>query len=134
MAKSPRLRRWSDFSRAALFKMPESIGKSERERLTQAIHAAIRDQIAPAYRKLAAFVQDEYAPKGCTEVGAFQEPASRFDIRAFHDVVLGNGAVPLGGAGATGQPMGGAPKSGRKPGWGAGSGGQGGCTAMGQIC
>lgn len=59
---------------APLGKMPESISKAERERLTKAIHAAIREGVAPAYRKLAAFVQDEYAPKGRSEVGYWALP------------------------------------------------------------
>jgi uncharacterized protein (DUF885 family) len=57
-----------------LGKMPKSISKAERARLTKAIHAAIANEVAPAYRKLAAFVQDEYAPRGRTEVGYWALP------------------------------------------------------------
>lgn len=42
---------------------PEAIGAADRERLTAAYTAAIRDRVVPAYVRLRDFVRDEYLPK-----------------------------------------------------------------------
>jgi uncharacterized protein (DUF885 family) len=42
---------------------PEAIGAADRERLTAAYVAAIRDKVTPAYARLRDFVRDEYLPK-----------------------------------------------------------------------
>jgi uncharacterized protein (DUF885 family) len=42
---------------------PEAIGAADRERLTAAYAAAIRDRVTPAYVRLRDFVRDEYLPK-----------------------------------------------------------------------
>ena len=42
--------------------MPEDFADEDRERLTHAYEAAIRNQIVPAYRRLHDFVRDEYLP------------------------------------------------------------------------
>jgi uncharacterized protein (DUF885 family) len=64
-------------------KFPPSIGKSDRQRLEAAILGAIRNEVVPTYRSFAAFVRDEYAPKGRTEVGLWSLPdgAARYALR-----------------------------------------------------
>lgn len=55
-------------------KFPDSIPEADRKRLREAGLAAVRDSVAPAYIKFAAFVRDEYAPKGRTEPGVWSLP------------------------------------------------------------
>jgi uncharacterized protein (DUF885 family) len=64
-------------------KFPDSIPQADRKRLHDAAIAAIRDSINPAYGKFAAFVRDEYAPKGRTEPGVWSLPdgAERYAFR-----------------------------------------------------
>jgi uncharacterized protein (DUF885 family) len=42
---------------------PESLSAQDRERLTAAFTRAISEQIVPAYRRLHAFIRDEYLPR-----------------------------------------------------------------------
>jgi uncharacterized protein (DUF885 family) len=72
----------SPFARP-LASLPAAFSERDRQRLNEAITAAIRDEVAPAYRKLAAFVRDEYAPRGRTEVGLWSLPdgAARYALR-----------------------------------------------------
>ena len=64
-------------------KFPDSISEADRKRLRETAIAAIRDSINPAYVKFAAFVRDEYAPKGRTEPGVWSLPdgAERYAFR-----------------------------------------------------
>ena len=55
-------------------KFPEAISEPDRRRLREAGFAAIRTAVNPAYFKFAAFVRDEYAPKGRTEPGIWSLP------------------------------------------------------------
>ena len=55
-------------------KFPDSIPEADRARLREAGVAVVRDSINPAYSKFAAFVHDEYAPKGRTEPGVWSLP------------------------------------------------------------
>jgi uncharacterized protein (DUF885 family) len=57
-----------------LKKYPDSMSDAERTRVHDAIIAAIRDGVLPAYEKFAKFVGEEYAPKGRTEVGVWSLP------------------------------------------------------------
>lgn len=57
-----------------LQKMPESISADEQARIREAVLARVREDVIPAYAKFAAFVRDEYAPKGRTEVGVWSLP------------------------------------------------------------
>lgn len=57
-----------------LSKFPASIPEADRKRLRESAIAAIRDSVNPAYLKFAAFVRDEYAPKGRTEPGIWSLP------------------------------------------------------------
>jgi uncharacterized protein (DUF885 family) len=42
---------------------PETVSPADRERLTAAYTAAVRDDVLPAFRRLRDFVRDEYMPK-----------------------------------------------------------------------
>jgi uncharacterized protein (DUF885 family) len=59
---------------SSLKKYPDSMSEAERTRVHDAIIAAIRDGVLPAYGKFAKFVAEEYAPKGRTEVGVWSLP------------------------------------------------------------
>ncbi|MFL6246131.1 MAG: DUF885 domain-containing protein [Thermoanaerobaculia bacterium] len=56
---------------------PESIPASDRERLRTSILAAIDKNMIPVYERFAAFVRDEYAPKGRVDVGVWALPDGR---------------------------------------------------------
>jgi uncharacterized protein (DUF885 family) len=49
--------------------LPDSLAAADRERITAAYAAAIRDRIVPACRRLRDFMRDEYRPKARTSVG-----------------------------------------------------------------
>lgn len=49
--------------------VPEQLSETDRARLSTAYAKAIREQITPAYRKLAAFLQKEYLPDARTSAG-----------------------------------------------------------------
>ena len=49
--------------------MPDTFADADRERLRQAYARAIRETIVPAYRRLHAFVRDEYLPRARSTVG-----------------------------------------------------------------
>ena len=53
---------------------PSGIPPPEQKRLGDAILAAIDDHVVPAYRRLAAFVRDEYAPHGRSDPGVWSLP------------------------------------------------------------
>jgi uncharacterized protein (DUF885 family) len=55
-------------------KFPKDFSEADKTRLRDGIIAAIRDQVLPTYRKFTSFVQDEYAPKGRTEIGIWALP------------------------------------------------------------
>jgi len=57
-----------------LQKFPKTFSEAEKTRLRNALLAAIRDVVLPAYVKFAAFIRDEYAPKGRTEPGLWSLP------------------------------------------------------------
>jgi len=60
-----------------LEKMPESFSAADKERIRNAVHQRIRTSVIPAYEKFAAFVRDEYAPRGRMEVGLWALPDGR---------------------------------------------------------
>ena len=64
---------------------PSSVPSSEQKRLREAVLAAITGQILPAYQHFAAFVRDEYAPRGRMDPGVWSLPDGaaryRFAIR-----------------------------------------------------
>jgi uncharacterized protein (DUF885 family) len=53
---------------------PAGFPAADRERLTAAYTAAIRDEVVPAYRRLRAFVHDEYLPRTRTSVACTELP------------------------------------------------------------
>ncbi|HTA24303.1 MAG TPA: DUF885 family protein [Terriglobales bacterium] len=55
-------------------KFPKAISEADQKRLREQGLAAIHDSVLPAYVKFAKFVNDEYAPKGRTEVGIWSLP------------------------------------------------------------
>ena len=57
--------------------MPESFTLADRERITAAYTAAIRDEIVPSYRRLNDFVRDEYLPRTRTSAGLGALPNGR---------------------------------------------------------
>lgn len=57
-----------------LAKMPASFSEENKTRLREAVLAAIRDSVTPAYVKFAKFVREEYAPRGRTEPGMWSLP------------------------------------------------------------
>jgi uncharacterized protein (DUF885 family) len=69
-----------------LMAFPATFSKADIKRLRTDILAAIRTDVNPAYRKMATFVRDEYAPKGRKEVGLWSLPdgAARyaFDVKS----------------------------------------------------
>jgi uncharacterized protein (DUF885 family) len=74
----------SPFTQPVL-KFPVAIPETDQVRLRAAILAVVKTEVAPAYAKFAAFVRDEYAPKGRTELGIWALPDGdaryRFAIR-----------------------------------------------------
>ncbi len=57
-----------------LAKMPAEIAAAEQARIREAMLAALRDDVLPAYAKFTRFVKEEYAPKGRTEPGLWSLP------------------------------------------------------------
>lgn len=66
-------------------KFPASISAADQERLRSAVLAAVNTEVVPAYRRLADFLRDEYAPHGRIEPGVWALPDGdaryRFAIR-----------------------------------------------------
>lgn len=55
-------------------KFPDAVPAADRQRLHDAIVAAIDNEVRPAYTRLANFIATEYAPKGRTEPGLWALP------------------------------------------------------------
>ena len=53
---------------------PDGVPAADRQRLHDAILAAIDNEVRPAYRKLGKFVVEDYAPHGRSEPGIWQLP------------------------------------------------------------
>jgi uncharacterized protein (DUF885 family) len=60
-----------------LTKFPDTFSDAEKQRLRAAVLSAIETSVIPAYTRFAAFVRDEYAPKGRTDVGVWALPDGR---------------------------------------------------------
>jgi uncharacterized protein (DUF885 family) len=60
-----------------LTKFPAGISDADKARITKDLYAAIDQDVIPAYTKFAAFVKNEYAPKGRTEVGIWSLPQGK---------------------------------------------------------
>ena len=65
-------------------KFADTVPEADRKRLHDAVIAAVDGKVRPAYRKLAEFVEKDYAPKGRTEPGLWALPGGdalyRFDV------------------------------------------------------
>jgi uncharacterized protein (DUF885 family) len=61
----------------SLSRFPEGMSAEEQVRVRRELLAAIETHVVPAYRRFEAFVRDEYAPKGRTEVGVWAMPDGR---------------------------------------------------------
>jgi uncharacterized protein (DUF885 family) len=74
-----------------LKQFPEEFSVADRKRLGDAVLAAIRNQVLPAYAKFLAFVRDEYAPKGRADIGIWSLPqgAERYQ-RAIRNLTTTN--------------------------------------------
>ncbi len=59
---------------APLENLPESISATEQQRIRREYLDAVRTSVLPAYAKFAAFVKNEYAPRGRTDVGVWSLP------------------------------------------------------------
>jgi uncharacterized protein (DUF885 family) len=57
-----------------LEKLPAEFSDQEKQRIRAAVLTAVEKQLLPAYARFAAFVRDEYAPQGRTEVGVWSLP------------------------------------------------------------
>jgi len=57
-----------------LEKLPDTFSDVDKQRIRAAMHEQIQNAVIPAYTKFAAFVRDEYAPKGRTAVGVSSLP------------------------------------------------------------
>jgi uncharacterized protein (DUF885 family) len=57
-----------------LKKFPKEMSQADQARLTLAIQGAIHNEVDPAYAKFAAFVKNDYAPKGRTDDGVWALP------------------------------------------------------------
>jgi len=55
-------------------KFPASFSAEEKQRLTAAMTQAAQEEVLPAYKKLAAFLRDEYVPKGRTAISVESLP------------------------------------------------------------
>jgi uncharacterized protein (DUF885 family) len=53
---------------------PAAIGKPDQDRIRKAVIAAVKDQIQPMYKQLAAYLRDEYVPHGRKDVGLWALP------------------------------------------------------------
>jgi uncharacterized protein (DUF885 family) len=66
-------------------KFPAGISEADQKTLHDAVIAAVKQDVAPAYARLAEFLRTEYAPKGRTEYGVWALPDGetryRFAVR-----------------------------------------------------
>jgi uncharacterized protein (DUF885 family) len=55
-------------------KFPKEFSAAEQQRLRDGVLSALRDSVLPTYAGFTAFVRDEYAPRGRTEIGTWALP------------------------------------------------------------
>ncbi len=65
---------------------PDSISEADRTLIRAAFLDAIQNSVLPAYKRLATFVRDEYAPRGRTQVGVWSltEGLKRYEVHIRH--------------------------------------------------
>ncbi len=87
----------SPFAKPVL-KFPSGISEADQKRLHDAVLAAVKSEIGPAYSKFAKFVRTEHAPHGRTEYGVWALPHGdaiyRFDVPADDHHRAGAGGDP----------------------------------------
>jgi len=64
-----------------LRQFPSTISAPDKQRLTHAIEAAVKDEVDPAFVKFATFVRDEYAPHGRLDYGIWSVPNGEAQYR-----------------------------------------------------
>jgi uncharacterized protein (DUF885 family) len=68
-----------------VLKFPDGIPPAEQQRLRDAVMKTVKSEVNPAYAKFAAFVKNDYAPKGRTEMGVWSLPDGdaryQFEVR-----------------------------------------------------
>ncbi len=66
-------------------KFPAGLSEADKKNLRDAALAAVKEEVAPAYARLAEFLRAEYAPRGRTEYGVWALPDGdaryRFDVK-----------------------------------------------------
>jgi uncharacterized protein (DUF885 family) len=67
-----------------LKKFPKNFSAADKARITRAVLAAIKQDVAPAYKKLAVFTKTKYQPHGRKDVGMWSLPdgAARYTFKA----------------------------------------------------
>ncbi|CAN7627622.1 DUF885 domain-containing protein [Pseudoduganella sp. LjRoot289] len=67
-----------------LKKFPKDFSAADKARLSKEVLAAVQNDVAPAYKKLAVFVQTQYQPHGRKDVGMWSLPdgAARYTHKA----------------------------------------------------
>ncbi len=74
-------------------KFPAGISSAEQKTLRESVMAVVRENVAPAYARLAEFLGTEYAPHGRSEYGIWALPDGdaryRFDIKQMTTTNLG---------------------------------------------
>ena len=63
----------SPFNQPVL-KFPAEIPAADQQRLRDAVMKTVKNEVNPAYAKFAAFVKNDYAPKGRTDMGVWSLP------------------------------------------------------------
>ncbi|HTS69392.1 MAG TPA: DUF885 domain-containing protein [Terriglobia bacterium] len=73
--------------------LPAGISEREQKALREAIFAAVKQEVSPAYARLAEFLRTEYVPQGRAEYGVWSLPDGdaryRFDIKQMTTTDLG---------------------------------------------
>lgn len=75
-------------------KFPEGVAAGDQKRITSAVKDAIEKDVAPAYRKFAKFVRDDYAPHGRTDPGIWSLPDGDARYRRAVRVMTTTGLSP----------------------------------------
>ena len=78
-------------------KFADTVPEADRKRLHDAVIAAVDGKVRPAYRKLADFVEKDYAPKGRTDEGLWALPDGdklyRFAVRQMTTTTMDPAAI-----------------------------------------
>lgn len=59
---------------APLLKFPSSIGSEDRKRFSQEVNSAVAQDVIPAYKAFATFLETQYIPKSRSEAGVWSIP------------------------------------------------------------